>query len=89
MATRPKLLTIFWVSIQCFSSTLTPTPNYIPFDQRGGPTLDHSHAPTIIDELLTSLVPSFPQLGVNSRAELVPSSRAYAPNGARHRWLGN
>jgi hypothetical protein len=26
--------------------------------------------------------------GVNSRAELVPSPRAYALNGAPHRWLG-
>jgi hypothetical protein len=27
--------------------------------------------------------------GVNSRAELVPSPRAYAQNGAARRWLGN
>jgi hypothetical protein len=27
--------------------------------------------------------------GVNSRAELVPSPRAYARNGAPRRWLGD
>jgi hypothetical protein len=35
------------------------------------------------------LANAFVSPDVNSRAELVPSPRAYAPNGALRRWLGD
>jgi hypothetical protein len=56
---------------------------------------DHPHwspTPAIIDELQTTasdFANAFVFPGVNSRAELVPSPRAYARNGARRCWLGD
>jgi hypothetical protein len=53
--------------------------------------MNHSYAPATIDELLISLMLSFPFLSsvVNSRGELVPSPRANARNAAPCRWLGD
>jgi hypothetical protein len=52
--------------------------------------MKHSHSPAIIDDVNALLsANAFLSPGVNSRVELVPSPRAYAPNGAPRRWLGD
>ena len=49
-------------------------------------TMNYSDAPAKLDELQASH--GFLKCRKNSRAELVPSPRAYARNGASRRWLG-
>ena len=49
-------------------------------------TMNYSDAPTKLDELQASH--GFLKCRKNSRAEFVPSHRAYARNGASRRWLG-
>ena len=50
-------------------------------------TMNYSDAPAKLDELQASH--GFLKCRKNSRAELVPSPRSYAWNGASHRWLGD
>ena len=54
-------------------------------------TMNYSDGPAKLDELQASQ--SCPWISrecrKNSRAELVPSPRAYARNGASRRWLGD
>ena len=66
------------------------TPTTIHFVEISGwsthDTMNYSDAPAKLDELQASH--GFLKCRKNSRAELVPSPRAYARNGASRRWLG-
>ena len=67
------------------------TPTTIHFVEISGwstlDTMNYSDAPAKLDELQASH--GFLKCRKNSRAELVPSPRAHARNGASRRWLGD
>ena len=93
---RKKLLTAVIVvscshSISRSAQSVLATPTTIHFveisEWSTHDTMNYSDAPAKLDELQASH--GFLKCRKNSRAELVPSPRAYARNGAWRRWLGD
>ena len=78
-------------SISRIAQSVLATPTTIHFVEISGwsthDTMNYSDAPAKLDGLQTSH--GFLKCRKNSRAELVPSPRAYARNGASRRWLGD
>jgi hypothetical protein len=70
-------------------SAIHDSPPYF-WDQWGWPPTETSLVTHARDHWWTlDFANAFVSPGVNSRAELVPSPRAYARNGAPRRWLGD
>jgi hypothetical protein len=79
---------IFYIC--CFFTPSWQTAIYFKVSEMTTHRTTHSNPGHARDHWWTlNFANAFVSPGVNSRAELVPSPRAYARNGAPHRWLGD